>query len=356
MRIVNINKFRKYISLLLVVLLVFLSACGETSVQDDTEAEGDNDGILVGMSFDSFLIERWQRDCDIFVSRIKELDNEAEVNIQNANGDIDTQRQQIKYLIEKNVDVLVIVAIDSNDLSDLVAEARDKGIPVIAYDRLIKNANVDLYISFDNTMVGKLMGEALVDAELPNKKVLMLSGPNEDSNVSMVEEGFRSVMEANDVEIVDCYHAAGWKAEESASYVSDHISTLNEVDGIMCGNDNIATTIIRTLSEARLAGKIKIVGQDADLEACQRIVEGTQVMTVYKPVERLARAAAEFALQLAKNKEVTGVKETINDGKNDVPYYYIEPIAVNKDNMDSMVIDSGFHLRDEVYMNVPDEE
>ncbi len=351
------RKLKRIVSLILVISILFITSCGEAVDQtDNTEAESESEGILVGMSFDSFLIERWQRDCDIFVSKIKEIDEDVEVNIQNANGDIATQRSQLKYLIDKKVDVLVIVAIDSNELSDIVAEAKDKGIPVVAYDRLINNANVDLYISFDNTMVGKLMGEALVESELPNKKVLMLSGPTEDSNVSMVEAGFKSVMESNDIEIADCYHAAGWKAEESSKYINEHLNSLGDIDAIMCGNDNIATTIIRTLSEARLAGKIKIVGQDADLEACQRIVEGTQVMTVYKPVEKLARAAADFAIQLAKNKEVSGVKDTISDGTYDVPYYYIDPIAVNKYNMDSTVISSGFHMRDEVYMNVPDEE
>ncbi len=344
------------IAVMLILAMSFVTSCGNSEVDSSGDEASDKSGILVGMSFDSFLIERWQRDCDIFVSKVKQLDSEAEVNIQNANGDIATQRSQIKYLIEKKVDVLVIVAIDSNELSDVVSEAKDQGIPVVAYDRLIKNANVDLYISFDNTKVGTLMGEALVAADLPQKKVLMLSGPNEDNNVSMVETGFRAVMEKNNVEITDCFHTAGWKAEEASKYIGEHITELNRLDGIMCGNDNIATTVIRTLSEARLAGKIKIVGQDADLEACQRIVEGTQVMTVYKPVEKLANAAAKFALELARNKEISGINETINDGSYDVPYYYIEPIAVNKDNMDSTVIDSGFHLRDEVYMNITEED
>ena len=262
----------------------------------------------------------------------------------------------IKYLIDKKVDVLVIICIDSNELSDVVSEAQSKGIPVIAYDRLIKNAKVDLYISFDNYMVGQLMGEALAKSGLPNKRVLMLSGPYEDNNVSMVEEGFRKVMSDNGVTITDCFHASGWKAEEASKYINEHLNELGNVDAIMCGNDNIATTIIRTLAEARLAGKIKIVGQDADIEACQRIVEGTQVMTVYKPVEKLAQVAAEYAIKLAKHEELSDVTEKISDGSYDVPYYYIEPIAVTKNNMDETVIESGFHLRDEVYMNIPDEE
>ena len=234
----------------------------------------------------------------------------------------------------------------------MVAEAKSAGIPVIAYDRLIKNADVDLYISFDNEMVGQLMGQALVDSGLPNKKVMMLSGPNEDNNVSLVEAGFKRVMEENDIEIVDIYHAPGWKAEDAAAYLSEHLNELDDVDAIMCGNDNIATKVIKTLSEARLAGKIKIVGQDADLEACQRVVEGTQVMTVYKPVEKLAQAAAECTIELANNNELSTETDAISDGSYDVPYYFLDPIAVTKSNMDETVIASGFHMKEEVYMNV----
>ncbi len=345
---------RKLTAILLVMCIFVLTSCSSEGVQESSESVEEPTGIKIGMSFDSFIIERWRRDCDVFVAKIKEYDSNADVNVQNANGDIETQKAQIRYLIEKKYDVIVIVCIDSDSLSDVCEEAKSAGISIIAYDRLIKNANVDLYISFDNEKVGTLMGEALVKDGLPKKKVLMLSGPNEDNNVSMVESGFKSVMEENNITIVDCVHAPGWKAEAAAEYINAHLTELGNVDAIMCGNDNIATTIIRTLSEARLAGKIKIVGQDADLEACQRIVEGTQVMTVYKPVEKLAQAAADYAVQLAENKKITGVTDTINDGTYDVPYIYLEPIAVTKDNIDETVIDSGFHLKDDVYLNVPD--
>ena len=252
------------------------------------------------------------------------------------------------------MDVLVIVCIDSEGLSDLVEEAHNDGIPFIAYDRLIRNSDVDLYISFDNERVGELMGEELVRSGLEKGNVMMLAGPEEDNNVSLVNSGFEKVMKDNNVNIKSKYYTPNWKAEEAANYLNDHLTELDDVDAIMCGNDNIATTIIRTLSEARLAGKIKITGQDADLEACQRVVEGTQVMTVYKPVEKLAQVAADYAIQLAEGKELKDVNVTINDGSFDVPYYYIEPIAVTKDNIDETIIESGFHVRDEVYMNVLD--
>ena len=334
--------------------VMLLTGCGASEEQiRETDASGEN--IRIGFSFDSFVIERWQKDRDIFVSTAKEYG--AEVNVQNANGDLEEQISQIEYLIEKQVDVIVIVGIDSDGLSDVVTKAKSKGIKVIAYDRLIKNANVDLYISFDNEQVGTLMGEALAAEELPNKKVLMLAGPTSDHNVSQIETGFRNVMDANGIEIVDVMYADGWKAELASEYVNNHISRMEHIDAIMCGNDMLATNVIRTLAENRLAGKIKIVGQDADLEACQRIVEGTQVMTVYKPVEKLAQKAAEYACQMALSTPVSqnlenGKYRTIFDGTYDVPCVVLEPISVNADNMKEVIIDSGFHFEEDVYLNV----
>lgn len=350
------SRTKRLLAKLVCIMSVTFLLCGcQGQVQDNPETEvTEDDQIQIGMSFDSFVIERWQKDRDVFVSTAKELG--AEVNVQNANGDINTQISQIRYLISKKMDVIVIICIDSEGLSDVIHEAREEGIKVIAYDRLVKNSDVDLYISFDNTKVGYLMGEGIASLNLPNKKVLMLTGPTADNNVSMVEEGFREVCEENGIEIVDVMYADGWKAELAADYLYEHPQVLENIDAIMCGNDNIATTVVRVLAEKRLAGKIPVVGQDADLEACQHIMEGTQIMTVYKPVERLAQASAQYAVKLAKHERLSDVNQTISDGSYDVPYYVIDPIAVNKDNMDDVIILSGFHLKEDVYLNVPDKE
>ena len=344
-------KKRLIITAIISSMTIGLCGCG-ASARKDSDGKGTiDDGLVIGFSFDTFVLERWIRDADIFTSKIKEYDSNATVNVQNANGDIETQISQIRYLIDKEVDVLVIVAIDAESLGDVLEEAKAAGIPIIAYDRLIKNANVDLYISFDNEKVGTLMGKYLVDAKLPHKKVFMMAGAIEDNNVSMVDKGFRKVMEDNNIEIVDCYYTPGWRADMAADYVDSYYSELKDVDGIMCGNDGIATAVIRKLSEYRLADKIKVVGQDADLEACQRIVEGTQVMTVYKPVEKLASTAAKYAIDLANGKEIN-TDNYINDGTYEIPYSCLDIIAVTKENMDEEIIDSGFHMRDDVYLNV----
>ena len=345
---------RPVTSILFVCFLVVLSGCTTMSGSVQSKTQQD-DTIQIGMCFDSFVIERWQRDRDVFVTTAKELG--AEVNVQNANGSLETQVSQIKYFIDKGVDVIVIVAIDSTEITDVVKEARKAGIKVVAYDRLISEANVDLYISFDNEKVGELMAEALVGASDSGKKnnIVMLCGPTTDTNVSFVEKGFQNVMQLNNIQVADKMNAEGWKAELAYSYLSDHYQIASKLNGIMCGNDSLAGQAVRYLSERRLAGTVPVVGQDADLDACQRIVEGTQLMTVYKPVEKLAKSAAEYAVKLAKSEDIS-ITDTINDNKYDVPYVKLEPIAVTADNMNEVIIDSGFHLREDVYLNVPEQE
>ena len=143
----------------ILIALCFLPACGSRKTEEQVPVQEEEDRIQIGLSFDSFVIERWQRDRDAFVARAAELG--ADVNVQNANGDVEEQIAQIEYLIEKKMDVIAIVAVDSQRLSDVVAKAKREGIRIIAYDRLITDAGADLYISFDNERIGQMMGESI---------------------------------------------------------------------------------------------------------------------------------------------------------------------------------------------------
>ncbi|MBQ3911427.1 MAG: substrate-binding domain-containing protein [Lachnospiraceae bacterium] len=336
------------------MMSVMLAGCkpGEKTVEKNDGAEDDR--IEIAMSFDSFVIERWQRDRDVFVSTAKELG--ATVNVQNANGDVEKQKEQIEYFIKKGVDAIVIVCIDSDSLKETVQKAKDEGIKIIAYDRLVTNANADLYITFDNEMVGTMMAEALAANGAEGGNVLMLQGSPHDNNVPAVEKGFKAICADKGMSIADSIFCDGWRAEIAGEYIYENEDIVKSVDGIMCGNDNLAGQVIRALSEKRLAGEIPVVGQDADLEACQRIVEGTQAMTVYKPVEKLAKRAAECAIALVKGESIFSADlSTINDGTYDIRYIGLTPIAVTKENLDEVIIGSGFHLKEDVYLNVPED-
>ncbi len=337
---------------LAIVTCFMISGCGG-DVHSSAAMDPDRP-IRIGVTFDSLVIERWERDRDVFVSTARELG--AEVNVQNANGDVNTQRSQIEYFMEKKMQAIVIVATDCDSLSSEISKAHRAGIKVVSYDRLINNAGTDLFISFDNRRVGELMAEGIIERGEAGDKVLQIGGPLTDSNVPAVMEGFDDKLQASGMETVKTYHCDNWRPEYAFDYVNAYLKENPDdyPDAIMCGNDSIAGQAIKALSERKLAGRITVTGQDADLDACQRIVEGTQYMTVYKPVEKLAQRAAELTVRLvqtgspAEDGEET---ETVSDGTYDVPYVKLEPIKVTAENMDEVIIGS-FHQREEVYLNV----
>ena len=341
---------RKLILTTVTTLLLFcIGGCAADTTQTLPDRKEVDQQIQIGMTFDSFIIERWQRDRDAFVAKAtKELG--AEVNIQNANGDTKEQAKQIDYFIEKNMDVIVVVPIDSDAVTDAIKRAKKAGIRVIAYDRLVKNANVDLYITFDNEKVGALMAQSVKQNIPDDGNILMMCGPLEDNNVELVQKGFMRELETSEITVKATGHATGWVAEDGFDFVSSYLNKDTKIDAVMCGNDGIAAQVIHALSERRLAGDVCVVGQDADLDACQRIVEGTQTMTVYKPVEKLAQKAAEYAVKLATGESMQ-VTNTFFDGSGEVPYVGLEPIAVTKDNMD-LIINDGYHLEEEIYLNI----
>jgi len=333
------------------ISVVLLAGCNQVHVNLLEVDQVKNDRIQIGLTFDSFVIERWQRDRDVFVSTAKELG--ADVNVQIASGNVKEQIDQIEYFIEKEMDVIVIIPTDADLLKEAVYKAKQKGIKVVAYDRLLKNSNVDLYISFDNEKVGQLMGQVIVDNTPPAGRVALILGSEADHNVMQVEEGLNQVMGKKGLKIVSKDYAEGWVAEHAFSAINRTLKEFPYIHSLVCGNDDLASQAIKALSEHRLAGSVCVVGQDADLNACQRIVEGTQKMTVYKSIEKLAKKAAEYAVMLGNDQEIS-VADQFFDGSHYVPYEKLEPIAVTKENMDEVIIDGGFHLREEVYLNVPD--
>ena len=339
------GKVHKIIGLFMVTFIAF-TVCGCAREEKELQSEQ----VQIGMAFDSFVIERWQRDKKTFIDTAANAG--AEVIVQNANGDVEKQIEQVRYLMEKKVDAIVIIPVDAEKITDVIQEAKAEGIIIIAYDRMIKNADADLYISFDNESVGRMMGEAMVEAGIVNKNVLMLGGPESDSNVAVVEAAFQKIMEESNNRIVASIHCTNWKAEDASSYIYENENIVEAVDAIMCGNDNIASKVMYALTEKRLAGKVAVTGQDADVEACQRIVEGTQIVTIYKSVDTLASTAAECTLKLINDQELENTSY-INDGTYEIPYIALEPVSVTKNNLDEVIIESGFHSREDVYLNLP---
>lgn len=299
----------------------------------------------VGISLGTLKEERWIKDRDILMSRIKDLGGDAIV--MNANNDDDDQIKQVKYLVSQDIDVLILVPNDLKKASQAVAYAKSKGVKVISYDRLVVDSDVDYYISFDNEKVGEEMGR-YIKSKLSTGDVLVINGAKSDHNTQIIKDGYSKTLKTDGIKLLGEYWAEDWLTEYAYDTTEKLLADGKAFKAILAGNDALAGAAIRALSEYKLAGKIIVVGQDADLSACQRIVDGTQSMTIYKPIHQLAEVTAKVAYNLAVNHSAETTNQ-LRNGRYVVPYIYISPIVVDATNMDQTIIKDGFHLKDEVY-------
>jgi D-xylose transport system substrate-binding protein len=326
-------------------LCLSLASCAKKEEAPQPEKK-----VTIGFSLDSLIVERWLRDRDVFVATANSLG--AEVIFQNAANGEKEQVAQVKYLIDRGVDVLVIVPQNAELFTEVIQKAKAKGIKVISYDRLIRNAGVDLYVSVNSFEVGQIMARAII-REVPAGNYVFINGPKSDYNVTFVQEGQRSVfVQYPGVYRVLEYYADNWSYDLAYDEVTRILESGTKIDAIVCGNDGLAGGAIRALSENRLAGKVPVVGQDADIAACQYVADGTQLITIYKPISDLARDAARFAVAMAR-REFVPPSETINDGVHNVPVFWLHPVEVNRDNLEKVIVESGFHSAEDIYRNIP---
>lgn len=344
---------KKKIEKVAVVFFVMslMTSCNKIkNVSLPQQAETSNkDMIRIGFSIDTLALERWQRDLDVFMNKARELG--AEVIVQNAGNSIETQQSQLEYMIQRKVNAVVIVPKDRNSLSESVKELREKNISVISYDRLISEADVNLYLSVNTERVGELMAEQFLKERIGNKWNLIL-GPDEDYNMTLMQEGIEKVIKGRGVYIKDIFYTDSWNYDLSYTAAVNLLTSGNIPDAIICGNDAVAGSVLNAIDDYYPGHHIPICGQDADIAACQAIVRGRQDFTVYKPITELAEKAAECAVRLAAGDSVSDILEadtTINNGYGDIPVIWLEPKVVTKENIDTVVVKSGFHTSGEVY-------
>ncbi|GAB1483207.1 D-xylose ABC transporter substrate-binding protein [Treponema sp.] len=344
-----------------VLCAVFLAATacdkgGAQSGQDRPVPQlAANKKVIIGFSIatSTFVIERWNKDLQIFSGAARDLG--ADVIVQLSAGGNEEQIAQINYLLNQKIDVLVVIAHDTEMIAGAISRVKESGIPVIAYDRMIQGVLIDAYISFDNREVGRLFGRALTEA-VPQGRYLIVNGSVRDNNSYEVHSGLMEVLDpwiqAGKVQLVQDIWLEEWSFDEALEKIGQVLEKTTDIDAISCGNDQIANAAIQLLAELRLAGKVAVVGQDADLITCQRVVEGTQLMTVYKPIAKLAVRAAHLAQAIATGTDFP--PDLLMDNKSEVkiPSYIEAPLPVGKDNMDETIIRDGFHSVEDVYRNV----
>jgi D-xylose transport system substrate-binding protein len=309
--------------------------------------------VLIGLSMDTLQEERWKGDRDMFVARARELG--AEVEVLDANSDDTRQMQQVKSLLTKDIKALVIIPHDGAVMAEGVRLAHAKDIRVLAYDRIIKNCDLDLYATFDNVRVGELQAMFIADhlAKAGGKKrIVRIYGSETDNNAFLFKQGQDNVLKpliaSGALEVVHEQHAHDWKPENAKMIMQAALTKTREVDYVLASNDGTAGGAIQALTEAGLAGKVLVTGQDAELVACQRIANGTQAMTIYKPLSRLARRAAELAVSLARGEPISA-KARVNNGKIEVPSELLDVVLVTKENLRETVVADGFHKSEAVF-------
>ena len=347
----------KVIKINFIMIAMLLVACDKKVSPEPNKLDKEftiiaEEKIKIGFSMDTLEEERWPRDRELFKEAVEALG--AEVLISEAKGDEALQIVQAEQLLSEGIDLLVIVPHNAEATATIVKKAHSAGVKVISYDRLVMNSSVDLYISFDNELVGELQAQAITRL-VPKGKYVYIGGANTDNNAHLLKKGVFNILQPyidrGDIQIVYDQWTENWDPKKASANMKDALKiNNNDIAAVIAANDATAGGVIEALAAVGLAGKIPVAGQDADLAAAQRIVQGTQTMTVYKPIKTLAEEAAKVAIKMVKGEAIKANRK-VNNGKLEVPSLLLLPIAVDEHNMDETIIADGFHSKNEVYID-----
>jgi D-xylose transport system substrate-binding protein len=303
----------------------------------------DGNKLKLGFSIEDMKGERWQTDLNSFEVRAKQLG--AEVISGDAGGDDNRQFQQVKDMIKAGVKVLVLLPRDTTTASRMVDAAKSANVKVISYDRLVLNSDVDLYVSFDRLEIGRMQAEYLVKNAPRGNYVLIAGSPNDEGAKTLHDaqmDFLQPYIARNDIKVIADAYTKDWLPSEAYLFMLKAIdSAQGNIAAVLASNDGLAGGAIQALREHNLAGKVAVSGQDADLAAVICIAQGTQTMTVYKPITNEAVRAAEEAVRLAKG-EKTHADGAMSNGKIKVPTILLKPVVVTRDNIKTTVVKDGF--------------
>lgn len=321
------KKHLKY--LVIIVATVFLSSCSKQ--------------VKVGFLMDESTGGRWVKDKELFIKHVKALG--GKVVFRAAEADIPKQIELAHEILNENVDVLVLIPSDQYQAGQIVVEAHRKQVPVISYDRLVKNCDLDFYISFDHVNVGELQAQYITTA-CPSGNYAILGGAIYDNNAFFLRLGQLNILQPyvdrGDIKVVYDNYANFWKPEEGYRMMKECLKKNKEIDAVIAANDRLAGGAIKALDEEKLNHKVYIAGMDADLDAVKRVFAGTQTMTVYKPIEAIATKAAELAIQIVKENKIPQVNLSVNNGQKQVPAVLLPSMVVNRETIDLTVIADGY--------------
>jgi D-xylose transport system substrate-binding protein len=301
--------------------------------------------LKIGFSVGDFSSDRWSQEPQIFQDEATALG--ANVLFEYAYGDASKQGEQVKKLIASGIQVLIIFPATTDNWSAIVDEAHKAGIKVIAYERMLKNADVDYYFSFFNEDVGRQQAQYAVNLR-PKGNYVLLGGPVSDLNSLLFMKGQQEVLkpyvEKGDIKIVFEKHLSTWNSIDAFNEVQTFLGNNNniKIDAILAANDELAAGSIMALDMLAGSYDIVITGQDASVGGCQNILNGKQSMTVYKSIRNLAKEAAQTSVKLAKGEKITNAVSLVSNGTKDIPAVLLKTMVVDKTNIKETVIADGF--------------
>jgi D-xylose transport system substrate-binding protein len=332
-----------------ITLALTMAACGKAG---DDKSSSDNTGKTIGLLLPDTVTARYEKfDRPLITNKIKELCSDCTVDYDNAAGDAAKQAQQVSSMIAKGVKVLILDAQDAVGIKSSVQAAVDKGIKVVAYDRLAQGP-VSAYVSYDNEKVGELQGQALLDAmgasATPQSKIVMINGDDADPNAAEFKAGAHKVL---DGKVTVAYEQSGvWKDTIANQKVQAAITSVGKanIKGVYSANDTMAGGIATALKANNMS--VPLTGQDADLTAIQRILLGTQSSTVYKAAKPEAENTAQIAVDLLEGKDFKSVADTTkkSGSGNDVPAKLLEAVSVTKANIKDTVVADGTYTAGQI--------
>lgn len=297
----------------------------------------------IGFLMDVSDTGRWLKDKELFIKSVEDLG--GEVVFRASEGDAEKQFELAKEILNERVKALVVIPSDLNAAANIVRLAHSREVPVVSYDRIIKDCALDFYISFDNVQVGELQAKYL-STVCPTGKYAILGGAVTDNNSFLLRLGQLNVMqpliERGDIEIIYDQYVDFWSPEEGYRLMKECLKKHKQVDAILAANDQLAEGALKALEEAGITDTPYISGQDAEAEACRRVVAGKQAMTVYKPIEGIAFKTAEIVMQMIQEQEIPKTYLSVNNGKKQVPAILLPAMEVNRQTIDLTVIADGY--------------
>jgi D-xylose transport system substrate-binding protein len=333
----------------LAALLMLVAAGCATNEPESGGSGGGGGAKKIALLLPETKTTRYEaQDRPLFEAKVKALCPDCEIIYSNADQDAAKQQSQAEAALTNGAKVMVLDPVDSASAGAMVQKAKAKNVPVISYDRLILNADVDYYISFDNEKVGQLQGTALVDKLKGDGKsgsIVMINGAPTDNNAKLFKQGAHSVIDSSGFKVAKEYDTPDWSPDKAQTEMEQAITAVGKTGfvGVYAANDGTAGGAIAAMKGQGIKPIPPVTGQDAELAAVQRLLTGEQFMTVYKAIKPEAEGAAQLAVDLVNGKTSSeAAKDKVNNQQKDVPSVLLEPVAVTKDNIKDTIVADGF--------------